>query len=72
LPKNSIYDEAQSVDAGFAVDSCDIVFIDIYNKTFRGLAVSVDVRDVDAYLFKVGFHVILFGKLVVSPIMPPQ
>ncbi len=72
---NSIYDDGQSINAGFAVDSCKPYFgsgfiIPEENnrqaKNFCGLEVLVGVRDTDSYIFKVGFQVTLLGRISVA------
>ena len=60
---NSVYDVAQSIDAGYAVDSCTPMLV---GRNFDGLEVVVGVRDTDAYLYKIGFQVTVLGKIVLE------
>lgn len=68
---SSIYNAGQSLEAGYAVDSCDVYLSDVISlsetgglqRTFAGLKVVVGVRDTDAYLSKISFQVTLLGKI---------
>jgi hypothetical protein len=70
---SSIFDQDESVNAGFAVDVWRPHHFDSGIDTFShqpvgnlwtGLEVDVAVRDTDAWLFRVGYNIALLGKIV--------
>jgi hypothetical protein len=70
---SSIYDQSQSIDAGFAVDvwrpthfaqGLDAFTRLPVNNLFAGLNVDVAVRDTDAWLYRLGYNITLLGKIV--------
>jgi hypothetical protein len=72
---NSIYDHKTAVNAGFAVDSFNILLgnagAEGIPNVFSGgavqeggLHVDVAVRDIDAWLYRVGYCVNLLGRIV--------
>jgi hypothetical protein len=74
---NSIFDKGQSIDAGFAVDSWekeffsaqDVINGSIINTLWNALVVNLAIRDVDAWLYRVGYTLTLLGKIrLVYPI----
>jgi len=68
---NSIFDEHTAVDAGFAADEVSprLSTLQGVNNIFSGMDVTLDVRDVDAHLYRVGFQATVVGKIVeVSPL----
>jgi hypothetical protein len=69
---NSIFDQNESINAGFAVDdwrpapfaeAYDIVANAIIGNVFDGIFVDLAVRDSDAWLYRVGYHITLLGKI---------
>jgi hypothetical protein len=69
---SSIYDKDQSNNAGFAVDvwrpspwvpRTDFTTGQEYAHIFQSIAVDVAVRDSDAYLYRVSYHITLLGKI---------
>jgi len=75
---NAIYDEGAAVDAGFAVDSWRPLFgLGIESETgaeikniFYGLEIDIGARDPEAWLYRVGYHVTLIGKMVLTDKLP--
>jgi hypothetical protein len=70
---SSIFDENQSINAGFAVDvwrpthfatGTDAFTHAPVNNIFTGINVDVAVRDTDAWIFRVGYNITLLGKIV--------
>jgi hypothetical protein len=72
---NGIYDQAQSVNAGYAVKEWRprpyLTGGDAYsngantiNNIFTGIDVDIGVRDNDAWILKLGFYITLLGKIV--------
>jgi hypothetical protein len=78
---SSLFDQDQAVNAGFAVDGwrptpflsgTDIVSQQPVANLFSGINVDVAVRDSDAWIFRIGYHISLLGKIV-FPVKPgPQ
>lgn len=64
---NSIKNEGHSINAGYAVNSCNPIIDSYLRNRFSGLEVVVGAQDTDSYLFKVGFQVTLLGKIFFSP-----
>ncbi|MFF5295932.1 hypothetical protein [Paractinoplanes globisporus] len=69
----SIFDQDTSDNAGFAVDLwrpahfsqvMDIVTGQLAGNIFTGINVDVAVRDSDAWLYRLGYHITLLGKIV--------
>jgi hypothetical protein len=74
---NSIYDDRTAVNAGFAVDSFSVLLVntgteripnvfgiaDQYRQTGT-LHVNAAVRDIDAWLYRIGYCVNLLGRPV--------
>jgi hypothetical protein len=74
---SSIFDENQSVNAGFAVDKWGLAPLDTgfdlsdgtkIGNIFRGIMVDVGVRDSDAWLYRVGYNITLLGRIVFTSI----
>jgi len=70
---NSVYDEHESIDAGYAVDdwrpSPFETDTNIFSKQqagniFTGIIADVAVRDSDAFLYRVGYNITLKGRIV--------
>ncbi len=70
---SSIYDQAQSIDAGFSVNvwrpnhfatGTDAFTHAPVNNIFTGVNVDVAVRDTDAWIYRIGYNVTLLGKIV--------
>jgi len=70
---SSIFDEHQSIDAGFAVDvwrpnhfanGTDAITHSPVGNIFTGINVDVAVRDTDAWIFRIGYNITLLGKIV--------
>jgi hypothetical protein len=63
---NSIYDEHESVDAGYAVDAFRPIFTTrgVFNRIFDSLEVDLAVRDTDAFIYRVGYYLTLVGTIV--------
>lgn len=66
---NSVHDARVSNYAGYAVDAFAIR--QPAPDTSVTLEMLVAVRDVDAYVFRIGFHVSLTGRLVVEQVNMP-
>jgi hypothetical protein len=76
----SIFDKNQSVDAGFAVDfwkpspflTLSASGLPDIKQIFQGIKVDVAVRDIDATLFRVNYHISLLGKIAFAkPFVDP-
>jgi hypothetical protein len=70
---SSIYDQDASDNAGFAVDvwrptpflsGPDVVTNQMVSNLFSGIDVDVAVRDTDAWIYRVSYHITLLGKIV--------
>jgi hypothetical protein len=70
---SSIYDQDQSDNAGFAVDvwrptpftsGPDVLTNQMVGNLFSGIDVDVAVRDTDAWIYRVSYHITLLGKIV--------
>jgi hypothetical protein len=73
-----VYDKAQSIDAGFGVEewrlhpfisTTDVFTNAPLTSVFAGMQVDLAVRDTDAWLHRVGYHITLLGKIVFAPIV---
>ncbi|MFL6846665.1 MAG: peptidoglycan DD-metalloendopeptidase family protein [Allosphingosinicella sp.] len=74
----SIFNQNQSINSGFAVDvwrpnpfhsDTDAVTNAPLNNLFRGFQADVAVRDNDAHLYRVGYNILLLGKIVFAKIV---
>jgi hypothetical protein len=74
----SVYDQAQSINAGFAVDDwrpnhfdsgTDVVTGQPANNIFTGVNADLAVSDSDAWLYRLTYNITLVGKIVF--IAPP-
>jgi hypothetical protein len=70
---SSIFDQDQSINAGFAVDvwrpthfatGTDAFTHLPVGNIFTGIDVDVAVRDTDAWIFRLGYNITLLGKIV--------
>lgn len=70
---SSIFDQNQSINAGFAVDvwrpnhfatGTDAFTHLPVNNVFTGINVDVAVIDTDAWIYRIGYNITLFGKIV--------
>lgn len=70
---NSVFNQGQSINSGFAVDvwrpnhfgtGTDAFTHQPVGNLFSGLQVDVAVRDTDAWLYRVGYNISLLGKIV--------
>jgi hypothetical protein len=72
---SAVFDQDQSVNAGFAVDvwrpnpfdsGTDLAGRPV-NRIFTGIRVDVAVRDSDAWLYRVSYNITLLGKIRFMP-----
>lgn len=70
---NAIYDAHKAVDAGFAVDRWRPIKGGIIDQTgaqnynvFAGMSVDIAARDVDAWVYRVGYSITLIGRIVIG------
>ena len=70
---SSVYDQAQSIDAGYAVDDwrpthfesgTDVITNTAVGNIFTGIDVDLAVRDTDAHIYRVGYNITLRGRIV--------
>lgn len=70
---SSIFDQNQSIDAGFAVDvwrpnhftaGTDAFTHSTVGNIFTGINVDVAIRDSDAWIYRIGYNITLLGKIV--------
>jgi hypothetical protein len=75
---SAVFDQNQSVNAGFAVDSWrpspftlgkDSFSGQPVDGLFTGIIVDTAVRDSDAWLFRVGYNITLVGRIVFTDIV---
>jgi hypothetical protein len=78
---SSIFDQGQSVNAGFAVNAwrhepfytgTDAFSSQSIGNIFNGILVDVAVRDSDAWLYRVGYNITLLGQIVFTNAIPMQ
>jgi hypothetical protein len=76
---SSIFDQNQSVNAGFAVDvwrpfpfnsGTDVLSHQSVTNIFTGINVDVAVRDTDAWIFRISYNITLLGKIVFTEVAP--
>jgi hypothetical protein len=74
---SSIFNQNQSVNSGFSVNvwrpapydtGIDASSGAALNMLFTGIAVDVAVRDNDAWLYRVSYHITLLGKIVFAQV----
>jgi hypothetical protein len=70
---SSIFNQGQSLNSGFAVDvwrpnhfgtGVDAFSHQAVGNLYSGLQVDVAVRDTDAWLYRVGYNILLLGRIV--------
>jgi hypothetical protein len=63
---NSIFNQGQSINAGYAVDAFRPIFAtrDTFTQIFDTLEVDLAVRDSDGFIFRIGYHLTLVGTIV--------
>jgi hypothetical protein len=75
---NSVFDQNESVNAGFAVDAwrpspftfgTDAFSGQVVNGLFTGIIADTAVRDSDAILYRVGYNITLEGRIVFTEIV---
>lgn len=75
---SSIFNANQSVNSGFAVDvwrpnpfftATDLATNAQVSNLFAGIQADIAVRDSDAYLYRLGYHITLIGRIVFSPVI---
>ena len=66
---NSIFDQDTAVNAGFAVDAFKPTF-DFGTRLLNGIQLDIAVRDSDAALLRVGYHLTAVGRFVQIAIPP--
>jgi hypothetical protein len=75
---NSVFDQDQSVNAGFAVDDWrpspfasgpDAFSGQLDGNIFTGIIADTAVRDSDAWLYRVGYNITLEGRIVFTDIV---
>lgn len=69
---SSMYNKNHSVNSGFAVDvwrphsfgsGKDAVTNTPFGNVFNGIQVDVAVRDIDAFLYRLSYHIVLLGRI---------
>lgn len=75
---SSVFNANQSVNSGFAVDAwrpepffaaTDLATNAQVSNLFAGVQSDIAVRDSDAFLYRVGYHITLIGRIVFSPVI---
>lgn len=63
---NSVYNQGESIDSGFAIDDFWLTAPSPTSGPIDEVEIWADVavRDSDAYLYRVGYHVTLLGEFV--------
>lgn len=73
---SSVFNAQESINSGFAVDAwrpnpfftaTDLATNTPATNLFAGIQADVAVRDSDAFLFRVGYHITLVGRIIFSP-----
>jgi tetratricopeptide (TPR) repeat protein len=74
----SIFNQQESINSGFAVDlwrpnpfasAQDALSTGTHTNLFAGIQVDVAIRDSDAWLYRVNYHIALLGKIVFGPLI---
>lgn len=69
---SSMYNKKHSVNSGFAVDvwrphpfgsDTDVVTNTPFGNIFNGIQVDVAVSDIDAFFYRLSYHIVLLGKI---------
>ncbi len=75
---SSIFNAHESVNSGFAVDvwrpnafstAPDLATNLQVSNLFAGIQADIAVRDSDAYLYRLGYHITLIGRIIFSPVI---
>jgi hypothetical protein len=75
---NSIFNKGQSIDSGFAVNAwrlnefmtgTNAVTNAALGDVFAGFQVEVGVRDTDAWLHRVNYHITIVGKIAFGQVV---
>jgi hypothetical protein len=75
---SSIFNQGQSINSGFAVDTwrlnpfgsgTDVLTNQSFNNLFSGIQVDIAVRDTDAWIFRLGYNIALMGKVIYLPLI---
>jgi hypothetical protein len=70
---SSIFDQSQSINAGYAVDvwrpspfnnGTDVFTHQPVNNIFTGVEVDVAIQDTDAEIYRLGYNITLLGRIV--------
>jgi hypothetical protein len=76
---NALFNESQSMNCGFAVDvwrpnhfgnGTDVLTNQPVNNVFSGINADLAVREKDAWLHRLGYRIILLGKIVFVATLP--
>jgi hypothetical protein len=74
---SSVFNQDESVNSGFAVDTwrpnpfdtkVDAFSSAMLSNLFTGIRVDLAVRDSDAWIHRVSYSITLLGKIVFSPV----
>ncbi|MGA9581543.1 MAG: M23 family metallopeptidase [Allosphingosinicella sp.] len=75
---SSVFNANQSINSGFAVDvwrpnpfftATDLATNAQVSNLFAGIQADIAVRDSDAYIYRIGYHITLIGRIVFSPVI---
>lgn len=75
---SSVFNAGESINSGFAVDAWrpnpfftanDLATGAPASNLFAGIQADVAVRDSDAFLHRVGYHITLVGRMLFSPVV---
>ena len=78
---SSIYDQNQSVNAGFAVDSwqpstfetgTNVATNSDVGNVFTGIDVNAAASDTDAWIYRIGYNITLVGKIAFFALLNPS
>lgn len=75
---SSVFNAQESINSGFAVDAWrpnpfftanDLATGTPASNLFAGIQADIAVRDSDAFLYRVGYHITLVGRMIFSPVI---
>ncbi len=75
---SSVYNQGESINSGFAVDSWglnpfgsgnDAITNQPFDRLFAGIQVNIAVRDTDAWIYRLAYNIALVGRIVYVPIV---
>ncbi len=75
---SSVWNQDESVNSGFAVDAwrlnpwssgADAVTNERFDQLFGGIQVDLAVRDSDAWILRIGYSIVLLGRIVFIPFL---